>query len=255
MNKDQIKELLDAKHDEFNVPSYIDYDPIQVPYLFTQTEDIEIAAFLTATIAWGNRKAIIKNARRLMSLMDNAPYDFTMNATEAELNHVKQFVHRTFNGDDCSFAIRSLQNIYKQHNGLHALFSKGYHDSESIKETLIFVRSVMLETPLLKGREKHFANAAKNSSCKRLNMFLRWMVRHDNRGVDFGLWQDIPMSVLQIPLDVHVGNVARKLGILERKQNDWIAVEQLTAKLRDFCATDPVKYDYALFGLGVFEKF
>jgi uncharacterized protein (TIGR02757 family) len=153
------------------------------------------------------------------------------------------------------FAVRSLKNIYLNHGGLHTVFAQGYAKSQNMQECLIHTRTKLLETPLLKGRDKHFANAAKNSSCKRINMYLRWMVRSDNRQVDFGIWNDIPMSALLIPLDVHVGNVARKLGLLDRNQDDWKSVEILTQKLKAFCPHDPVKYDYSLFGLGVFEGF
>jgi len=250
-----ILELLERKYDEFNRPLYIDSDPIQIPHRFSKPEDIEISAFLTATIAWGNRKSIITNANRLMGMIDNAPHDFVINASKDEIKHLKTFVHRTFNGDDCMFTIRSLKNIYLNHGGLHGLFSKGFNSTQTIKGSLEYARTILFETELENAREKHFANAAKNSSCKRLNMYLRWMVRSDNRAVDFGLWDNIPMSELQIPLDVHVGNVARKLGLLQRSQDDWKAVEILTQKLKSFCPNDPVKYDYSLFGLGVFEGF
>ena len=255
LTRNDIFELLERKYDEFNRPSYIDSDPIQIPHQFTKKEDIEIAAFLTATIAWGNRKSIITNASRLMKMMDNAPSDFVLNVSENELKDFKTFVHRTFNGYDCMFMIRSLQNIYTNHGGFHSVFRTGIENGQSIKESLIYFRTILLETPLHNARDKHIANAAKNSSCKRLNMYLRWMVRKDNRAVDFGLWNDIPMNALHIPLDVHVGNVARKLGLLQRNQDDWKSVEMLTETLRGFCPEDPVKYDYSLFGLGVFEGF
>jgi len=250
-----IFELLERKYDEFNRPSYIDSDPIQIPHRFTLQQDIEISAFLTATIAWGNRKSIITNANRLMKLMDNSPFEFVCNANEKELLQLKNFVHRTYNGDDCLFTIRSLKNIYNNRGGLYKVFSEGFLISGNVKDSLIYSRKTIFETPLENAREKHFANAEKNSSCKRLNMYLRWMVRNDNRGVDFGLWTVIPMSALYIPLDVHVGNVARKLGLLSRNQDDWKSVEMLTETLRGFCPNDPVKYDYSLFGLGVFEGF
>jgi uncharacterized protein (TIGR02757 family) len=190
-----------------------------------------------------------------MSLMDNAPYDFVCNAEEIDLQELKRFVHRTFNGDDCMFTIRSLQNIYRNHGGLHQVVFDGFESSKCIRDSLIHLRTLLLESPLELAREKHFANVLKNSSCKRLNMYFRWMIRSDSRGVDFGLWNDIPMSALYIPLDVHVGNVARKLGLLARTQDDWKSVVLLTQTLQEFCAEDPVKYDYSLFGLGVFEGF
>lgn len=251
----EIISFLDKKHLEFNTPSYITSDPIQVPHLFSGKENIEIAAYLTATLAWGRRQNIIANAKRLMALMDNAPHQFVTQAQHSDLAMLKNFVHRTFNGYDCMFFVRALGNIYNNHGGLHAVFKERYVQTGDIKHAIAHHRTLMLETPLLDARDKHLANIHRNSSCKRVNMFLRWMVRNDGRGVDFGLWNDIPASSLYIPLDVHAGNVARKLGILQKKHNDWKAVEQLTSRLRFFCPSDPVKYDYSLFGLGVFDNF
>ena len=255
MEKEELQQFLEQKYLEFNTPLYIDSDPIQVPHMFTVKEDIEISAYLTSAIAWGRRQSIIANAHKLVSLLEMSPYQFVMQADESDYRRLSHFVHRTFNGDDCMFFVRALSNIYKEHGGLHYVFKTGYMKDLSIKSTLAYSRQIMLETPLRDARDKHLANVFRNSSCKRVNMFLRWMVRSDNRGVDFGLWTDIPMSALFIPLDVHAGNVARKLGLLTRQQNDWKAVEELTSKLREFCPSDPVKYDYSLFGLGVFEKF
>lgn len=248
-----IKNFLDEKVEEFNTLSYIDSDPIQIPHQFSKSENIEISAFLTATIAWGQRKSIINNAKKLMQLMDNDPYDFILNAQENDFSHLEDFKHRTFNGTDLKFFIKSLKNIYQNHGGLKSIFEQSAQEKD-IRFALSNFRKIFLETEHEKRSEKHISNIEKNASCKRLNMYLRWMVRKDNIGVDFGLW-NIPMSKLFIPLDVHCGNVARKLGILKRKQNDWKAVEELNAVLSNFDVKDPVKYDYALFGLGVFEKF
>ena len=247
----EIKQLLDSKAKQYNCADFIDTDPIQIPHHFARKEDIEIAGILTATIAWGQRKSIINNADRLMRLMDNAPYDFVCNAEDTDLVGLEQFVHRTFNGKDCRFFIEALKNIYRNHNGLEAVFTKGFREGGSVFAALHYFREVFLSVPHEQRVRKHISDVAANSSAKRLNMFLRWMVRQDNTGVDFGLWNDIPMSALMLPLDVHTGDVARALGMLTRKQNDWKAVMEITDILRTFDADDPVKYDFALFGMGV----
>jgi uncharacterized protein (TIGR02757 family) len=254
MKQGELKDFLDKKADQYNRPSFISSDPIQVPKQFTQKENIEIAAFLTATISWGNRAAIIKNALRLMELMDNRPFDFVAGASDADFKILKSFVHRTFNGEDCIYFIRSLKNICKNHGGLENVFATGYRKEGSVKAALAFFHSVFFEISGERTR-KHIANVERGASAKRLNMFLRWLIRNDSAGVDFGLWNRIPAQALMLPLDVHTGNVARKLGLLNRKQNDWKAVEEVTATLRKFDPHDPVKYDFALFGLGIFEKF
>ena len=229
-------------------------DPIQVPHRFSQKENIEIAAFLTATIAWGNRQSIINNALKLMNWMDNQPYDFILNASPVEKEKLQGFVHRTFNGRDCLFFVESLKNIYKNYGGLQHVFEEGFQKNNTVKSALSHFHKRFFEIGGERTR-KHVSNVDKGASAKRLNMFLRWMVRKDNTGVDFGLWNGIPTSALMLPLDVHTGNVARKLGLLQRKQNDWKAVEEVTANLRLFDSSDPIKYDFALFGLGAFEKF
>jgi len=255
MNKvKDLKNFLDEKVEEFNRPKFIESDPIQVPKLFSAKEDIEISGFLTATISWGNRPAIIKNALRLMSMLGNQPHDFILNASNDEINKLERFVHRTFNGDDCIYFIRALRNIYTHYGGLQTAFETGFEQHHSIKSALAYFYTVFFE---LKGERtrKHISNVQKGASAKRLNMYLRWMSREDKSGVDFGLWKGIPTSALMLPLDVHTGNVGRKLGLLQRKSNDWKAVEEITSSLRKFDSSDPVKYDFALFGLGVFEKF
>ncbi|MBN2634733.1 MAG: TIGR02757 family protein [Prolixibacteraceae bacterium] len=254
MQLNDVKEFLDEKADKYNQPFFIQTDPIQVPKNFSEKEDIEIAGFLTATIAWGSRTSIIKNAMKLIQLLDFQPYNFILNSSAEEHKTLMKFVHRTFNGNDCSYFIRSLQNIYKNHNGLQAVFEKGFQHEKSVKSALEYFYSVFFEREGERTR-KHVSNVARGASAKRLNMYLRWMIRNDNRGVDFGLWKGIPVSELMLPLDVHTGNVARKLGLLQRKPNDWKAVEEVTQTLRTFDSGDPVKYDFALFGLGAFEKF
>ena len=256
-----IHQLLEEKYLRYNHPDFIETDPIQIPRAFSKKEDIEIAGFIAAAIAWGKRPMIIRNAKRWLEMMDNAPYEFIMNATDQDLKPLLHFVHRTFNGDDALFFVTSLQNIYQNHGGLEAVFAKGL--SKEFKNPknysmlfggLNYFREVFMSSPHLTRSNKHLANPIKGSAAKRLNMYLRWMVRKDDNGVDFGLWENIDMKDLMIPLDVHSGRVARKLGLLQRKANDWKSVEELTANLRCFDANDPVKYDFALFGMGVFGE-
>lgn len=254
MNKTDLKEFLDSKVEQYNNPKFIESDPIQIPHQFSKKVDIEIAGFLTATIAWGKRQMIINNAHRMMEIMGNSPYDFVLNHSEKELKRANNFVHRTFNAVDFQYFIKSLKNCYQHHKGLEGLFSL-FPDDENNKQTIHKFKKVFFEIPHQNRTTKHVSDPMKGSASKRINMFLRWMVRQDNAGVDFGIWKDIPMSKLSCPLDVHSGNVARKLGLLSRKQNDWKALEELDKNLRKLDANDPTKYDFALFGLGVFEKF
>ncbi len=254
MNQAELKDFLDSKVEQYNNPKFIASDPIQIPHLFTVKEDIEISGYLTATISWGNRKSIINNAKRLMALLDNSPYDFVVNHQETDLDKLLPFVHRTFNGDDCIQFIKSLQHIYKNHDGLENLFSKHSEDN-SMQSAISEFKKTFFEIDHLKRTQKHVSDPLKNSAAKRINMFLRWMIRNDNTGVDFGIWNSLSPAVLSCPLDVHSGNVARKLGLLKRKQNDGKALLELDTALRKLDAKDPVKYDFALFGLGVFEGF
>ena len=250
---EQLKYFLDSRVNRYNCLDFIEKDPILIPHRFSRKEDIEISAFLTATISWGQRVSIINNARRLMDLMDNSPYEFLSEGTENDWKNVSNFVHRTFNGDDCLFFLKSLKNIYVSHGGLETVFTDGFRFDETALGALTYFRKIFLSVPHERRAEKHVSDVTANSSAKRLNMFLRWMVRNDSNEVDFGLWKSINASALMLPLDVHTGNVARGLGLLERKQNDWKAVEEITAVLRTFDKNDPVKYDFALFGIGVFE--
>jgi uncharacterized protein (TIGR02757 family) len=251
-----IKDFLDEKYLLFNNRSFIETDPIQIPHAFTKKEDIEIAGFLAATIAWGQRKTIIGNAQKLMLWMDNAPHDFILDHSPKEITTFKKFVHRTFNGVDCVFFIKSLQNIYLKHGGLENVFAKSLKKNDTnIKNSIVGFREIFLNTKHDARSDKHISNPNAKSSAKRLCMYLRWMVRNDKKGVDFGIWKKINASQLCLPLDVHTGNVSRKLGLLKRTQNDWQAVEEITSVLKQFDKTDPVKYDFALFGLGAFEGF
>ncbi len=252
MTDNWLYEFLEEKVVEYNQKSFIDSDPVSIPHEFDKKEDIEISAFLTATIAWGRRSMIIANARKMMQLLENTPYDFVMNASEDELKRLQSFKHRTFNGDDLRLFVWRMRDIYRNSGGLeNALLNTPDNLAVSISN---FKKMFFALTPDSRS-VKHISDPLKHSAAKRINMFLRWMVRKDKAGVDFGLWKRISPAALKIPLDVHSGNTARKLGLLHRKQNDWKSVEELTAQLQMFDPDDPVKYDYALFGLGVFERF
>ncbi len=250
----QLFDLLEEKASFYNNPLFIETDPISIPHRFSKKEDIEIAGFLSATLAWGQRVTIINKGRELMSRMDNAPCDFVCNAAADEIESFVSFVHRTFQGDDCMYFIHALQKIYMFHGGLEMVFNAGYLPNHNIKESITHFREVFFSFEHLPRTQKHVPDPLKNSASKRLNMYLRWMVRHDDKGVDFGLWKGLNPTDLLCPLDLHSGKIARRLGLLIRKQDDWNAVEELTANLRTFDPTDPVKYDFALFGTGVNEK-
>lgn len=253
MTKTELKQFLDQKAEQYEHPKFLEADPIQIPHRFTKKEDIEISAFLTATIAWGNRKSIIANANKMMDLLGNSPYDFVLNHELDHLALLENFVHRTFNGQDFQYFIKALKNIYTEHGGLEPFFQK--HAKETLQPAISSFKRVFFEIPHQARTTKHVSDPLKGSAAKRINMFLRWMVRSNEKGVDFGLWKSISPSLLSCPLDVHSGNVARKLKLLKRKQNDAKALAELDKSLRKFAPEDPVKYDFALFGLGVFEKF
>ena len=254
MTHSELKEFLDEKVELYNKPNFIESDPIQIPHLYSAKEDIEIAGFLAATIAWGNRKMIINNAKKMMDFMGNSPYDFVMSHSESQFEPLENFVHRTFNGTDFITFIKSLQHIYKNHDGLEAVFSK-HQQEDSMQNAISEFKKLFFEVEHLPRTQKHVSDPLKNSASKRINMWLRWNCRTDNQGVDFGIWKTISPSKLSCPLDVHSGNVARKLGLLTRKQNDAKALAELDTNLRLLDKEDPVKYDFALFGLGIFEGF
>jgi uncharacterized protein (TIGR02757 family) len=254
LNKKELKEFLDSKVIEYNNPNFIESDPIQIPHRYNLKEDIEISGFLTATIAWGNRKMIIRNANKMMELMGNSPYDFVMNHKEHHLDSLDGFVHRTFNSIDLTYFIKALNHIYTNHNGLENIFQLNA-TTDSLQPAIHELKKVFFEIPHPARTTKHVSDPFKGSAAKKINMWLRWLIRDDSTGVDFGLWKSISPSILSCPLDVHSGNVARKLGILTRKQNDSKALAELDASLRSLDRYDPVKYDFALFGLGVFESF
>jgi uncharacterized protein (TIGR02757 family) len=247
----RTKDLLDEAYDRLARPSFIADDPIQVPRAFSKREDAEVIGFLTATIAWGQRKTIIANAWKLARLMDDRPHDFVMNADAADLKHVSGFVHRTFNGIDLQHFIHGLRHLHTVHGGLESAFLNDAGRIDSMAEAISRFKQRFFEPQHQARTQKHVADPAKGSNAKRINMYLRWMVRPNDLGVDLGLWKRIKPADLMVPLDVHTGRVARELGLLNRKQDDWKAVEELTSALRTFDARDPVKYDIALFGLGV----
>lgn len=251
---DQLEKFLNQKAAEFESSEFIKDDPISIPHLFSRKEDIEISGFLAASIAWGKRANIIFSANRLMYLMEWQPYEFVMQAQSTEIKKLEKFVYRTFNSDDLLFFIASLRHIYSEYGGIEEVFSNAYLKRYDIHDALAQFRSVFLQTEHFPRSEKHISSVESGSACKRLNLYLRWMVRPHNKGVDFGLWEKIDPSDLLIPLDLHTAATARSLGLLQRKQNDIKAVDELTARLRMMDKTDPVKYDYALFCLGIHKK-
>lgn len=251
-----LKSFLDKKKDIYNRVEFIFDDPISIPHQFTKKEDIEISGFFSAAIAWGQRPVILKNAAKLMEWMDKAPHQFVIHHSAKDLKQFSKFVHRTYNGIDCIYFIRSLKNIYVKHKGLENVFEESFAKTGGdTGKAISSFRNIFFEIDFPARTKKHIADPLANSSAKRICMYLRWMVRKDKRGVDFGLWKNIKMSVLACPLDLHSGRVARSLGLLTRNQNDWKAVMELTAKLKEFDPDDPVQYDFALFGLGINEKF
>jgi uncharacterized protein (TIGR02757 family) len=251
----RLKDFLDKKVEEYNAPSFIAPDPVSIPHRFTKREDREIAGFFAAIFAWGNRTIIINKARQLMDLMDGAPHDFIRNHKEEDRQRLLHFKHRTFNDTDLLYFVHFLQHHYTHHQSLEEAFLlEGKF--VSIEASLNHFNAYFFSLPHAPARtRKHIAAPFKGSTCKRLNMYLRWMVRKDNKGVDFGIWNNIPQASLICPIDVHVARVARKLGLLHRPSVDWLAALELTHALRQFDEKDPAKYDFALFGLGVGEKF
>jgi len=254
LNPLRWKDFLDEKVAVYNNSLFIESDPIQIPHSFSKKEDQEIAGFLAATLAWGNRKIIINNAKQLLARMDHNPYAFVMGADDNDLSQLNTFVHRTFNGLDAQTFVLGLRHCYTIHGGMEAIFTK-YAQADNLQTAIHQFRSCFFEINHQKRTEKHISDPLSGSAAKRINMFLRWMVRDDHCGVDLGLWKNISPAALSCPVDVHSGRVARKLDLLDRSQNDAKAVKELDLSLRKLDPTDPVKYDFALFGLGVFEGF
>lgn len=255
LNTSELKDFLEEKFREFNTPNFIPSDPISIPHRFSKKEDIEISGLLTAIISWGRRDLIVRSANALMERMWNAPHDFLMEAGEEEIDALEGFVYRTFQGTDCCFIVRGLRKVYREMGGLEEVMALPEDATDTLEAIMNLRKAVSSVEGFPQRTYKHLSNPAKGSSAKRLNMYLRWMVRSDNRGVDFGLWTCLRPDQLICPLDVHTGNVGRKLGLLKRKGNDWKAALELTAALREMDAEDPVKYDFSLFGLGIYEGF
>jgi len=249
----KFRDWLDEMVRKYNMPGFLENDPISIPHIFSCREDIEIAGFFAATLAWGNRTTILRKTRELMQRMDNAPAEFIFSYGEKKYKTLTSFVHRTFNGDDVIFLARGLQKIYTQEGGLEAVLAPQRHE-DSTAPGIIRFRQLMMTQAYLPRHARLIPNPAKGSAAKRLNMFLRWMIRNDGQGVDFGIWKASTAS-LMCPLDVHSGRMARMLGLLQRKQDDWKAVEELTSNLRLLDPHDPVKYDFALFGLSTDKTF
>lgn len=248
MEVDALRDVLETKYVEYNTRAFIPQDPVCIPHLFTKKQDVEIAGFLAATLAWGRRKTIIDKCMDLLVRMDMSPHQFVVQSTEADRQRLRGFVHRTFNSVDLDYFISRLGSYYGKHESLETMFLRGEDMATRLSH---FVRDFVDGDGFMGRTAKHLASPERKATCKRLNMYLRWMVRTDPFGVDFGLWGQLKPAELMCPLDVHVARVSAKLGLLERKQMDWTAVEELTAALRRFDPLDPVKYDYALFGLGV----
>jgi len=254
MTQKELREFLDDKVSQYNQVNFIETDPIQIPHQFSNAENIAIAGFLTATLAWGQRKTIINSANKLMHIMGNSPHDFVLCASDKQISRLAAFKHRTFNGHDAMYLIGALRSLYQMHDSLESAFKSGVRSSDTnLCHSITNFRSILLGTEVSRTN-KHVSNPSRGSAAKRINMFLRWMCRKDRNGVDFGIWKISP-EILSCPLDVHSGTVARKLGLLTRNQNDWKAVTELDISLRELDPSDPVKYDFALFGLGAFEKF
>lgn len=253
LNFEELKSFLNEKADQYNSPDFIQDDPIQIPHRFSVKQDIEIAGFLAATISWGNRKSIIKSAEKMLDVMGNSPYDFVLNHSEKDLEFLQdKSIHRTFNGQDFAYFIRQFNKVYKENESLENLFQVG-DDETNFFHAIERFRNNFLDTEKHRSH-KHISSPYKNSSSKRIIMFLRWMVRKDRHGVDFGIWKNTDQKNLSIPLDVHTGNISRKLGLVLRTQNDWKTVEELDVAIRKFDEHDPAKYDFALFGLGVTKE-
>ena len=254
---EELKDFLDQKVEQYNQPGFIPNDPVSIPHRFSKKQDIEVSGFFAAILAWGQRKTIINKCLELIQMMDNAPHEFLIHHQEADLKHFLTFKHRTFNDIDTLYFIHFLSWFYRNHDSLEEAFliDRKYGNA-TMEKLLISFHEFFFSLPDAPQRtKKHIATPARKAACKRINMFLRWMVRKDENGVDFGIWDKISPAQLICPCDVHVDRVARKLGLIDRKQTDWLTAVELTGRLSEFDPTDPVKYDFALFGLGVEEKF
>jgi uncharacterized protein (TIGR02757 family) len=256
MAADNLIEFLNKKVDQYNQPFFIGDDPISIPHLFSKREDIEIAGLFAAIFSWGNRTTIIQKTKELMERMDMSPHEFCLTCDIGRLRRLKGFKHRTFNEDDLFYFIEFFHYHYKTSDTLETAFSKWIScEDDNIENALNGFKKYFFSLEHLKRTEKHISSPSQKSTCKRLNMFLRWMVRRDKNGVDLGIWKKISPAQLICPIDVHVARVSRRIGLLKRKQTDWLAAVELTQNLRNLDKNDPVKYDFALFGMGALEKF
>ena len=254
MTSQELKEFLDEKADFYEQKQFIQNDPILIPHKFDSKLDTEISGFLISIISWGNRKSIINSGYKIIDLLDHSPSDFILNHSYNDLKKINGSIHRTFNSEDLVYFIKSLKNIYTNYSGIEGIMSNP-SNGENLQERISNFKKIFFQLNHKKRTKKHLPDPLNGSAAKRFNMFLRWMVRSNKKGVDFGLWKSISPSQLSCPLDIHTGNIARKLGLLKRAQNDYLAVNELDKKLREMDIEDPVKYDFALFGLGVNEKF
>jgi len=250
----ELKEFLDEKAEFYQQKEFIQTDPIIIPHEYDNKLDIEISGFLISIISWGNRKSIINSGHKIITFLESSPYDFIINHSDQDLKRIKGNIHRTFNSEDLIYFIKSLKNIYINYNGLEDIMSNN-NNGDNLQERISNFKKIFFELNHPKRTKKHLPDPLNGSAAKRFNMFLRWMVRSNNKGIDFGIWKSISPSQLSCPLDIHTGNTARKLGLLKRNQNDSLAVNELDLKLREMDKKDPVKYDFALFGLSVNEKF
>ncbi len=257
MQVNKLRDFLNKKVEEYNTASFIPADPISIPHLFSKKEDIEIAGFFAAIFSWGNRTTIIRKSKELMQLMDHAPHDFCLNHTDQDLKKMMQFKHRTFNSTDLLYFISFFKMHYEQYSSLENAFSRWMQKNDINTEKALngFYNYFFSLEDVPKRTMKHIASPAKKATCKRLNMFLRWMVRRDKCGIDFGIWKTISPAQLVVPLDVHVARVARRFELVGRNATDWQTAVELTDEMKRFDPRDPVKYDFALFALGVLEKF
>lgn len=255
LDKHSLRDLLDQKVNQYNQPSFISGDPISVPHRYSRLQDIEISGLIAAIFSWGQRKTIINKSLEFMKMMDDAPYDFVLNHKESDLKNISSFKHRTFSGLDALYFISFFKRYYSENHSLEKIFESSFK-SGGAKSALSDFHNLFFDSDFAPARtRKHISTPQRKSACKRLNMFLRWMVRQDKCGVDFGCWKKISPASLIMPIDLHVERVARKLKLINRKQVDWETAEELTANLRKLNPDDPVRYDFALFGLGTIEKF
>jgi uncharacterized protein (TIGR02757 family) len=254
--REEIVELLEKKYAFFNHPRFIEHDPIQIPHLFTKLQDREIMGFWVAILSWGQRTTILNNAKKLIELMDGVPHDFILHHNEGDLKRFESFKHRTFQSTDALYFLRFFKKHYSIHNSLETAFvhENMANELNTGKAIHQFYSYFFDDIWAPERTKKHVSSPQKNSACKRICMFLRWMVREDTKGVDFGLWKKIKPKQLICPLDVHSQRTAEKLGLINPGMANWKKAVELTEELKKIDPKDPVKYDFALYGMGIEEK-